>query len=93
MRLEQDAMLAEAGKEDEFIMCCGDITGKELPWQVVKHAREKELEYLRELGVCEKVDEARSCCKEQCHACRHKVGRHDKAFEEEPLQIRSRIVA
>ena len=44
MRPEQDAMLAEAGEEDEFIRCYDDITGKELLRQVVKQAREKELE-------------------------------------------------
>ena len=47
-------MLAGAGEEDEFIKCFDDITGKELFWQAVKEAREKELKYLRELGVCEK---------------------------------------
>ena len=31
MKSEQDAMLAEAGEEDEFIKRCDDITGKELP--------------------------------------------------------------
>ena len=30
---------------------------KELPWHGVKETREKELKYLRELGVYEKVDE------------------------------------
>ena len=54
MKFEQDAMLAEAGAEDEFIKCFDDITGKELPWQAVKEAREKELKHLRELGLCEK---------------------------------------
>ena len=54
---EQDAMLAGAGEEDEFIRCFDDITGKELHWQAVKEAREKELKYLRELGVYEEVDE------------------------------------
>ena len=45
-------MLAEAGEEDKiFIQCSDDITGKELLWQAVKEAREKELKYLRELGV------------------------------------------
>ena len=57
MNIEQDAMLARAGEEDEFIKCYDDITGKELLWQAVKPAREKELKYLRELGVYEKVDE------------------------------------
>ena len=36
VKLEQDAMLAEAGEEDDFITCFDDITGKELPWQAVK---------------------------------------------------------
>ena len=38
-KLEQDAMLAEAGEEDELIKCIDDITGKELPWQAAKHAK------------------------------------------------------
>ena len=50
-------MLAEAGEEDECTKCLHDITGKELPQQAVKQAREQELKYLRELGVYEKVDE------------------------------------
>ena len=54
---EQDAMLAEAGEEDKLIKCFDDITGKELPWQAVKQAREQVLKYLRELGVYENVDE------------------------------------
>ena len=48
-------MLAEAGKGDKFIKCFDDTTGKELPWQAGKEAREKELKYLRELGVYDKV--------------------------------------
>ena len=43
---EQHAMLAGAGEEAEFIKCFDDITGKELPWQAVKEAREKVLKYL-----------------------------------------------
>ena len=50
-----DAMLAEAGEEDECIKCFDDITGKELLWEAVKQARE-QFEFLRELGVYEKVD-------------------------------------
>ena len=38
---EQDAMLAGAGEEDEFIKCFDDIIGKELPWQAVKQARKR----------------------------------------------------
>ena len=54
LKPEQDVMLAEVGEEYEFIKCFDDITGKELPWQAVKEAREKELKYLRDLGVYEK---------------------------------------
>ena len=54
LNLEQDAMVAEAGEEDEFIKCCDDITGKELPLQAVTEAREKDLKYLRELLACMK---------------------------------------
>ena len=43
MKLEQNAMLAEAGEEDKFIKCFDDITGKELHWQAVKEACEKEM--------------------------------------------------
>ena len=56
-------MLAGAGEEDEFIKCNDDITGKELSWQAVKEAREKELKYLRELDVYEKVDERAAVAK------------------------------
>ena len=44
MNPEQGAMLAEAGEEDDFIKCFDDITGKEVPWQGVKGAREKKTE-------------------------------------------------
>ena len=71
-------MLAGAGEEDEFIKCFDDITGKELPWQAVKAAREKELaavaKYIVTPADTKWVDT-------------------DKAFEVKPMQIRSRIVA
>ena len=54
LKPEHDAMLAEAGEDNEFIKCFADIIGKELPWQVVREAREKELKYLLELGVLKK---------------------------------------
>ena len=93
MKLEQDAMLAEACEENEFIKCFDDIIGEELPWQAVKEAREKELKYLRELGVYEKVDERTAVAKYNVTPVDTKWVDTDKAFEEEPMQIRSRIVA
>ena len=93
MKPEQDAMLAEAGEEHEFIKCFDDITGKELLWQAVKEAREKELKYLREFGVFEKVDERAAVAKYSVTPFDTKWVDTDKAFEGEPMQIRSRIVA
>ena len=43
MKHEQDAMLAEASEEHEFIKCFDDITGKDLLWQAVKQARDVNL--------------------------------------------------
>ena len=50
---EKTVMIAGVSDEDKFVKCLDDITGRELPWQAVKQAREKELKYLRELGVYE----------------------------------------
>ena len=72
--------------------CIDDITGKELPWQVVKQARERELKYLRELGVYEKVDERAAVAKYNVTPGDTTWVDTDKAFEEEPMKIRSRIV-
>ena len=43
----------EEGQEQD-VMCIDDITGKELPWNAVRKARELDLKYLRDLGVYEK---------------------------------------
>ena len=90
---EQDAMLAGAGEEDELIKRFDDITGKELPWQAVKQAREKELKYPCDLGVYKKVDERAAVAKYNVTLVDTKWVDTDKAFEEGPMQIRSRIVA
>ena len=31
--------MAEAGEEEKFVVCCDDITGKELPRHAVKQTR------------------------------------------------------
>ena len=59
----------------------------------MKQAREKELKYLRELGVHEKVDEHAAVAKYNVTPVDTKWVDTDKAFEGEPMQIRSRIVA
>ena len=82
MNIEQDAMLARAGEEDEFTKCYDDITGKELLWQAGKPALEKELKYLRELGVCEKVDERAAVAKYNVTPVDTKWVDTDKAFKE-----------
>ena len=53
----------ELVRRTSCIKCFDDITGKELLWQAVKQAREQEFKYLRELGVCEKVDERAAVAK------------------------------
>ena len=68
---------------NEFITCFDDITGKELLWLAVKH----------ELGVYEKVDEHAAVAKYNVTPIDTKWIDTDKAFEVEPMQIRSRIVA
>ena len=93
MEPEQDAMLAETGEENEFIKCFDDITGKELLWQALKEAREKEVKYLRELGVCENFDQRAVVAKYNITPVDTMWVDTDKAFEEKPMQIRSRIVA
>ena len=59
----------------------------------MKEAREKELKYLCELGVYEKVDERAAVGKYNVTPLDTKWVDTDKAFEVEPMQIRSRIVA
>ena len=93
-KLEQDAMLAEAGEEDEFVKCFDDIIlARSCPWQAVKEAREKELKYLRVLGVYEEVDEHAAVAKYNVTPVDTKWVDTDTAFEGEPTQIRSRFFA
>ena len=89
---EEDAMLARVGEESVLLKCFDDITGKELPWQAVKQAREKELKYLRELGVYE-ANERTAVSKYNVTPVDTKWVDTGKAFEEEPMQIRPRLVA
>ena len=87
-------MLADVGEEQEpDAICFDDITGKELPWHAVREARELELEYLRDLGVYEKVDEKEAVEKYGITPVDTKWVDTDKAFEMEPVQIRSRMCA
>ena len=59
-----------------------DITGKELPWSAVRHAREQELKHLRGLGVCEKVDERYATARSQVTPVNTKWINTHKAFVE-----------
>ena len=53
----------------------------------------KELKYLREIGVYEKVDERTAVANYNVTPIDLKWVTPDKPFEEEPMQISSRIVA
>ena len=78
-------MLAEMEEENQDVVCVDDITGKELPWHAVRKAREPELKYLRDLEVCEKVDERDATAKYQLTSIDTKWI--------DPMPIRSRMVA
>ena len=87
-------MLADVEEEQEqYVICFDDITGKELPWHAVHEARELELKHLRDLGVYEKVDEKEAVEKYGVTPVDTKRVDTDKAFEGEPMQIRSRMCA
>ena len=91
---ERHTMLADVEKEQEQDVICFDyITGKELPWHEVRKARKLELKYLRDLGVYEKIDEREAVERYGITPIDTKWIDTDKAFEGEPMQIRSRIVA
>ena len=57
------------------------------------HARELELKYFPDLGVNERVDERETIAKNQVTPDDTKWIDTNKAFEEEPMQIKSRIAA
>ena len=91
---ERHTILADVEEEQEQdVICFDDITGKELPWHEVRKARKLELKYLRDLGVYEKVDEREAVERYGVTPIDTKWIDTDKAFEGEPMQIRSRIVA
>ena len=56
------------------VMCFDDITGKELPWHAVRKARELELKYLRDLGVCTRKSMRKKLLKVWSHSSRHEMG-------------------
>ena len=91
---EKHTMLADVGEEQEQdVICFDDITGKELPRHAVREAWELELKYLRDLGVYEKVDEKGFVGKYGITPVDTMWVDTDKAFEGEPMQIRSRMCA
>ena len=59
----------------------------------MRKAREPELKYLRDLGVYEKFDEKEAVAKYKIAPVDTKWIDTDKAFEGEPMQIRSRMCA
>ena len=80
-------------EKEQNATCFDDITGKELPWHAVRKARELELKYLRDLGVYEKIDENEAVAQYNITPVDTKWVDTDKAFDGEPMQIRSRTVA
>ena len=79
--------------EDSEKLAENKNSGKELLWHAVRKARELELKYLRDLGVYEKVDEKAAVAKYGITPVDTKWMDIDKAFEEKPVQIISRMCA
>ena len=91
---EKHTMLADVGeKQEQDVTCFDDITSKELPWHAVRETPKLELKYLRDVGVYEKVDEKDAVKKYGITPVDTKWVDTDKAFEGEPMQIRSRMCA
>ena len=93
---EKHTLLAdveEKQEQEQDVVCIDDVTGKELPRHAVRKARELELKYLRDLGVYEKIVEKEAVEKYGVTPIDTKWIDTDKAFEWEPMQIRSRICA
>ena len=84
MKPGQDAIPAEAGEEHEFSKCFDDITGKKLSWHAANEARAKELKFLRELGVYEKVDEHEAVGKYNVTQVNTECVNTVRGFEEKP---------
>ena len=75
-------------KTEQHVIFIDDVT-----WHEVRRAREQELKYLRDFGVYEEVDEREAIAHYQVTPVDTKWIDTNKAFEEEPMQIRPRIVA
>ena len=80
---EKHAILAEVGKEEQHVIHIDDVK-----WHETRRAREQELKYLRDFGVYEEVDEREAIAHYQVTPVDTKWIDTNKAFEEEPMQIR-----
>ena len=81
---EKNVMIAGVCDEDKFVKCLDDITGRELPWQAVKQAREKE---------CTKTTMNVKPLQSTMSFRSNTKWIDTEALEVEPIQLRSRIVA
>ena len=80
---EKHAILAEI-EEEQPVICIDDVTRKELPEHEVRKAREQELKYSRDLGVCVQVDEREATAQYQLTPVDTKWVDTDKAREGGP---------
>ena len=86
-------MLATVEEEDQRAQSLDDTGDKLLPSSAVRPFREQDLKYLRHLGMCGKVDERDAVSRYQVTPVDTKCIDINRAFEEEPMQIRSQLVA
>ena len=72
---EKHAISAEMEEEEQDVRCFDDdIMGKELQWHAVRKVRAQELKYLRDLGVCQKIDENEAVAKYGNRSSGHEMG-------------------
>ena len=80
--------------EDELNLRCNDVTGRALLGSAVRCARKVESIYLRDLGVCEKVNEQTAIAKHGLSTIDIKWIDTDKVFGGvESMLVSSRMVA
>ena len=70
-----------------------DIIDQELPWHAVRKSPELEIKYLRDFGVYGKLMRERPVAKCGIAPVHTEWVDRDKAFEGEPMPIRSRMCA
>ena len=90
---ERHALMASAEEENQRVQCVDDIRRKELPLSEVRQAREQGLDICATLGCTRKSMNVKQSQSLRSFQLTRSGLTQIKAFEVEPMQIKSRIVA